>query len=83
MPRIGTEVFHGNAWNDTEGLPRNNTEFHGKCILKIYIDTSVYNRPFDDQAQPRIWLETLSLSKILQMVSRDCEFCARIWRSIQ
>jgi len=26
MPRIDTEVFHGNAWNDTEGLPRNNTE---------------------------------------------------------
>jgi predicted nucleic acid-binding protein len=40
-------------------------------ILKIYIDTSVYNRPFDDQAQPRIWLETLSLSIILQMISRD------------
>jgi predicted nucleic acid-binding protein len=28
----------------------------------------VYNRPFDDQTQPRIWLETLALVVILQMV---------------
>ncbi|MCK4295890.1 MAG: PIN domain-containing protein [Candidatus Marinimicrobia bacterium] len=36
--------------------------------MKIYIDNSVYNRPFDDQTQPRIWLETLAFSIILQMV---------------
>jgi predicted nucleic acid-binding protein len=36
--------------------------------VKIYIDTSVYNRPFDDQTQPRIWLETLALALILQLV---------------
>lgn len=36
--------------------------------MRVYLDTSVYNRPFDDQAQPRIWLETLALSVILQMV---------------
>jgi len=36
--------------------------------VKIYIDTSVYNRPFDDQTQPRIWLETLALGLILQLV---------------
>lgn len=36
--------------------------------MKIYLDTSVYNRPFDDQTQPRIWLETLSLALILQFV---------------
>lgn len=36
--------------------------------MKIYIDTSVYNRPFDDQTQPRIWLETLALGLILQLV---------------
>lgn len=29
---------------------------------------SVYNRPFDDQTQPRIWLETLALVVILQMI---------------
>jgi len=36
--------------------------------LRIYLDTSVYNRPFDDQTQPRIWLETLAFVVILQMV---------------
>jgi predicted nucleic acid-binding protein len=36
--------------------------------VKIYLDTSVYNRPFDDQTQPRIWLETLALALILQLV---------------
>lgn len=36
--------------------------------MKIYLDTSVYNRPFDDQTQPRIWLETLALALILQVV---------------
>ena len=36
--------------------------------MKIYIDTSVYNRPFDDQTQPRIWLETLALGLILQLI---------------
>jgi 1,2-phenylacetyl-CoA epoxidase catalytic subunit len=35
---------------------------------RVYLDTSVYNRPFDDQAQPRIWLETLAVSIILQML---------------
>ncbi|MGC9523785.1 MAG: type II toxin-antitoxin system VapC family toxin [Anaerolineae bacterium] len=36
--------------------------------MKIYLDTSVYKRPFDDQAQPRIWLETLAFSVILQAI---------------
>lgn len=36
--------------------------------MKLYIDTSVFNRPFDDQTQPRIWLETLALGLILQLV---------------
>lgn len=36
--------------------------------MKIYVDTSVYNRPFDDQTQPRIWMETLALALILQLV---------------
>lgn len=36
--------------------------------MKVYLDTSVYNRPFDDQTQPRIWLETLAFSLILQMI---------------
>lgn len=29
---------------------------------KVYLDTSVYNRPFDDQKQARIWLETLAFT---------------------
>jgi len=36
--------------------------------IRIYLDTSVYNRPFDDQTQPRIWLETMALSVILQLI---------------
>jgi hypothetical protein len=36
--------------------------------VKLYLDTSVYNRPLDDQTQPRIWLETLALGLILQLV---------------
>ena len=39
--------------------------------MKIYLDNSVYNRPFDDQTQPRIWLETLALSLILQMIESE------------
>jgi predicted nucleic acid-binding protein len=36
--------------------------------MKIYLDTSVYNRPFDNQSQPRIWMETLALALVLQLV---------------
>ncbi|MBN1993308.1 MAG: PIN domain-containing protein [Anaerolineae bacterium] len=39
--------------------------------MRIYLDTSVYNRPFDDQTQPRIWLETLAFSVILQMIENN------------
>jgi hypothetical protein len=30
MPRMNTEFCHGNARNDTECLPRINTEWHGR-----------------------------------------------------
>lgn len=36
--------------------------------MKIYLDTSVYNRAFDNQSQPRIWMETLALALVLQLV---------------
>ena len=36
--------------------------------MRVYLDTCVYNRPFDDQSQPRIWLETLAFTVILQMI---------------
>jgi predicted nucleic acid-binding protein len=39
--------------------------------VKLYLDTSVYNRPFDNQTQPRIWLETLALALVLQLVETD------------
>ena len=39
--------------------------------LRVYLDTCVYNRPFDDQTQPRIWLETLAFSIILQMLEAN------------
>ncbi len=36
--------------------------------MRICLDTSVLNRPFDDQAQPRIALETQALRTILQLI---------------
>jgi predicted nucleic acid-binding protein len=36
--------------------------------VKIYLDTSAYNRPFDDQTQPKIFLELQAVAIILQMV---------------
>ncbi|MCK4392919.1 PIN domain-containing protein [Candidatus Bipolaricaulota bacterium] len=35
---------------------------------RLYLDTSVYNRPFDDLSQPRVWLEALAFAVILQML---------------
>jgi predicted nucleic acid-binding protein len=37
----------------------------------IYLDTNVYNRPFDDQTQLRISLETLAFISILQMIETN------------
>lgn len=37
-------------------------------MIKVYLDTSTYNRPFDDQTQAKIFLETQAVSLILQMV---------------
>lgn len=37
-------------------------------MTKLYLDTSVYNRPFDDQTQPKIFLESQAVVIILQMV---------------
>ncbi|MEM7796940.1 MAG: PIN domain-containing protein [Cyanobacteria bacterium P01_C01_bin.118] len=36
--------------------------------MRICLDTSVLNRPFDEQTQPRIALETQALRTILQLV---------------
>jgi predicted nucleic acid-binding protein len=37
-------------------------------MTKIYLDTSAYSRPFDDQTQPKIFLESQAVVIILQMV---------------
>lgn len=39
--------------------------------MKVYIDTSVFNRPFDDQTQPRIALETQALQVVLRLVETN------------
>jgi predicted nucleic acid-binding protein len=39
----------------------------GDRTVKIYLDTSAYNRPFDDQTQPKIFLESQAVAIILQM----------------
>ena len=36
--------------------------------MRLYLDTSVYNRPFDDQTQPRIQLESLAVALVLQLI---------------
>lgn len=36
--------------------------------MKLYLDTSALNRPFDDQSQPKISLETQAISFILQAI---------------
>jgi len=38
--------------------------------VKIYLDNSVLNRPYDDQKQPRVWLETICFVLILQMIEK-------------
>ena len=37
-------------------------------MAKIYFDTSVIKRPFDDQSKPRVWLEASAFSILLQMI---------------
>ena len=40
----------------------------GDRMARVYLDTSAYNCPFDDQTQPKIFLETQAVVIILQMV---------------
>lgn len=37
-------------------------------MARIYLDTSIYNRPFDDQTQPKIFLETQAVAIIFQAI---------------
>ena len=36
--------------------------------MKVYLDTSVYNRPYDDQTQAKIYLETQGVLIILNLI---------------
>jgi len=40
----------------------------GEIVKKLYLDMNIYNRPFDDQFQARIRLETIAIYTILKMV---------------
>ena len=40
-------------------------------MIKVYLDTSVYNRPFDDQTQNKIALETEAVLLILEMIKNQ------------
>lgn len=37
-------------------------------MRRIYLDMNIYNRPFDDQAQVRIKLETVAINAVLKMI---------------
>lgn len=37
-------------------------------MTRVYLDTSAYNLPFDDQTQPKIFLESQAVIIILQMI---------------
>ena len=39
--------------------------------MKIYLDTSVYNRPFDDQSQLRIQLESMAFLVIMKQIEEE------------
>ena len=36
--------------------------------MRLYLDNNVIIRPFDDQRQGRVWIETLSFSLVLSMI---------------
>ncbi len=36
--------------------------------MKVYFDLCVYNRPFDDQAQPRIMVESVGVVTIMALI---------------
>jgi predicted nucleic acid-binding protein len=37
-------------------------------MKQLYLDMNIYNRPFDDQAQVRIRLETIAIHSIIKMI---------------
>ena len=48
--------------------------------MKVYLDNCCYNRPFDDQAQPKVLIETLAKLAIQQqMRARTIEY---VWSEV-
>ena len=41
---------------------------HWGVSVKVYFDLCVYNRPFDDQMQPRIMIESVGVVTIMALV---------------
>lgn len=39
-------------------------------MTTLYLDTNIYNRPFDDQSQMRIRLETMAITMIFTLIER-------------
>jgi hypothetical protein len=48
--------------------------------MRIYLDNSVLNRPFDDQGQPRIWFETVAFIQILTLI--EANEVSLVWSSV-
>lgn len=40
-------------------------------MIRIYLDTCCFNRPFDDQTQLRVQLESRAVLRVLEYVRRD------------
>jgi hypothetical protein len=51
-------LIHGVS-HDTINIKENFNEPIENVLMKIYLDLCVYNRPFDDQRQPRIAVEIM------------------------
>jgi predicted nucleic acid-binding protein len=47
---------------------RNIKESHLMAKIKMYLDNCVYNRPYDDQIQPKVAIETLAKLHIQELV---------------
>lgn len=37
--------------------------------MKVYLDLCVYNRPFDDQTQPRVMIESLAVVTLMALIN--------------
>ncbi len=47
-----------------------------ESVTSLYLDMNIYNRPFDDQSQMRIQLETVAITMIFALIESGC-FSAR------